>query len=442
MTGSPWKAVGLALALSFFASTLTAQEPASPPAAAEGAVPAPAAEEAAPFDPARATRAYLDRLSPEEKARSDAYFEGGYWLQLWGFLYGLGVAWLLLGTGLSRRIRERAERLTRRRPLQNGLYAAQYILVTAVLGFPLSVYVGFVREHQYGLSNQSFGAWLGDEAKGLGIGLVLGTLALTGLYGVLRRAPRTWWIWGTVVALVFLMLVAIIVPVFINPLFNTYNRLEDPAVREPILRLARASGVPATDVWVFDASRQTKRISANVAGFAGTERISLNDNLLARCTLPEIEAVMGHEIGHYALNHVYEIVLELGAVLAVGFAFLAWSFERVRRRWGASWGVRGIDDVAGLPLLLALLSVFFLLATPVTNSIIRVNEVEADIYGLNAARQPEGFAEVSLKLGEYRKLDPGPIEEFVFYDHPSGRNRIAMAMRWKAEHLAAEARGR
>ena len=397
----------------------------------------PAAEDrgAARFDPEEATRAYLARQSPEEKARSDAYFEGGYWLRLWGFLYGLGVAWLLLGTGLSRRMRELAERASRRPTLQSAAYSAQYIAAGFVLGFPLSVYAGFVREHRYDLSNQSFGAWLGDEVKGLAVGLVLGSLAIAGLYAVLRKAPRSWWIWGTVVALAFLCFAFLITPVFINPLFNTYTRLEDATVREPILSLARANGVPATDVWVFDASKQTKRVSANVAGFAGTERISLNDNLLARCTLPEIEAVMGHEMGHYVLNHMYELVLELGVVLALGFAFLSWGFERVRRRLGGAWGVRGLSDPAGLPLLAALLSVFFFFATPVTNSLIRVNEAEADLYGLNAAGQPDGFAEVALKLGEYRKLDPGPIEEFVFYDHPSGRQRIAMAMRWKAEHL-------
>jgi STE24 endopeptidase len=149
---------------------------------------------------------------------------------------------------------------------------------------------------------------------------------------------------------------------------------------------------------------------------------------------------MGHELGHYVLNHVYELLLELGLVIVVGFAFLRFTFDRVRKRWGASWGVRGIADPAGLPLLGALLSVYFFSLTPVTNSIIRVNEVEADQFGLNAARQPDGFAEVSLKLGEYRKLDPGPLEEVLFYDHPSGRNRIAMAMRWKAEHLADDGR--
>lgn len=430
----------LALLLLPIAGPALAQEepaapPASPPAAGSEptAVSEPATAQA--LDPVAATQAYLDRLTPEQKQRSDAYFEGGYWLQLWGFLYGLGIAWLLLSKRWSAAMRSLAERATRFGPPRTFLYAVQYLAVTFVLGFPLSVYAGFFREHKYGLATQAFGGWMGDQAKGLALELVLGGLAITGLYWVLKRAPRTWWLWGTVVSIVFLMFVMLITPVFINPIFNTYTRLEDPAIREPILSLARANGVPADDVWVMDASRQTTRISANVSGFLGTERITLNDNLLARGSQAEIEAVMGHELGHYVLNHVYEMIFEFGIVLALGFAFLSVAFERARRRWGAGWGVTGVADVAGLPLLAALFSVFFFFMTPVTNTIIRVNEAEADLFGLNSAQQPEGFAEAALKLGEYRKLSPGPIEEYVFFDHPSGRNRILMAMRWKAEHL-------
>jgi STE24 endopeptidase len=255
------------------------------------------------------------------------------------------------------------------------------------------------------------------------------------LYGVLRRTPRTWWLWGAAVSIAFLAFVALIAPVYINPIFNEYTPLADASVREPILEMARANGIPADEVWQMDASRQTTRISANVSGFLGTERITLNDNLLRRCTLPEIAAVMGHEMGHYVLNHVYELLLEFALVVVAGFAFLRWGAERALRRWGERWRVAGVGDVAGLPLLGAVLAIFFFVATPVTNTIIRVNEVEADIFGLNAAGEPDGFAAVALKLGEYRKLAPGPLEEFLFFDHPSGRNRILMAMRWKAEHL-------
>ena len=201
----------------------------------------------------------------------------------------------------------------------------------------------------------------------------------------------------------------------------------------PPRSLARANGNRADKVYEFDASRQTTRISANVSGFLGTMRVRLNDNLLERCTPAEIAAVMAHEIGHYALNHVYETIIFFGLVLVGGFAFIRWSFDRTLARWGAGWGVSGLSDPAGLPLLAALFSVYFFVLTPILNTYIRVNEAEADIYGLNAAREPDGFASVALKLGEYRKLAPGPFEEWFFYDHPSGRSRITMAMRWKAE---------
>jgi len=401
-----------------------------------GPIPVPAAAQASPtFDPEAATQAYLDVLSASQKQRSDSYFEGGYWLQLLSFLYGLGIAWLLLGTRLSARMRDVAERITRRGPLRTALYALQYVVLTALLSFPLTVYAGFFREHQYGLATQGFGGWLRDQALELGIGLILMPVVLMVFYGVIRKAPKTWWIWGAGAAVVLLAFLMLIGPVYIDPLFNTYKPLEDPAVKAPILSLARANGVPVDEVWEFDASRQSNRISANVSGFLGTMSVRLNDNLLKRCTLPEIKAVMAHELGHYVLNHIYEMLPLFALVLAGGFAFVRFGFDRVLRRWGGGWGVRGIGDVAGLPLLGALLTVYMFAMTPVLNTIIRTNEAEADLFGLNAAREPDGFASTALKLSEYRKLDPGPVEEWIFYDHPSGRSRIHMAMVWKAENL-------
>jgi STE24 endopeptidase len=145
--------------------------------------------------------------------------------------------------------------------------------------------------------------------------------------------------------------------------------------------------------------------------------------------------VLGHEIGHYVLNHVYKGITFIGIIIVAGFAFLRWAFERVRTGYGAKWGIRGVTDVAGLPLMLALLSVFFLVLTPVNNTLTRTMEHEADTYGLNASRQPDGFAQAALHLSEYRKMTPGPVEEWVFYDHPSGWNRIHRSMVWKAEHI-------
>ncbi|MGH9493338.1 MAG: M48 family metalloprotease, partial [Terriglobales bacterium] len=159
--------------------------------------------------------------------------------------------------------------------------------------------------------------------------------------------------------------------------------------------------------------------------------------LLKRCSPAEIQAVMGHEMGHYVLNHVYKGLLFSGVVTVIAFAYLHWGLGWALRRRGERWGVRGITDVAVIPLAALLFSIFGFVFTPIGNTITRTMEYEADIFGLNASQQPDGEAEVDLKLGDYRKLDPGPVEEFLFFDHPSGRTRITAAMRWKAEHLSA-----
>ena len=402
-----------------------------------GAAPAPRAQPAErepAFDIRAAVDAYLAKMPTAERARSDAYFEGGYWLLLWDFLSTVIVMWLLLRFRWSARMRNLAERLTRFRPLQTAFYWIQFIVVVSVLTFPLGVYEGYFREHKYGLLNQTFEPWMRDQVVMLLVSGVLGAILVVPLFGLVRRLGKNWWVWGAVVAIAFGAFVSLIAPVYIAPLFNKYTKLQDPRIKDPILSMARANGIPASDVYEFDESRQSNRVSANVSGFAGTLRISLNDNLLKRCTLPEIETTMGHEMGHYILNHAYKGLVMFGVVIVMGFAFLNLGMHLGLARWGEKWEVLGITDVAVLPLAVIALSFFFFLMTPVTNTITRTQEYEADMYGLNAARQPDGEANVDMLLGEYRKLDPGPIEEFVFYDHPSGRTRITAAMRWKAEH--------
>jgi STE24 endopeptidase len=424
-----------ALAVALFATSPLAARAQSAPAKLTQLPPPPAAASGASgsIDPEAATRAYLARQSSAEKARSDAYFEGGYWLDLWTFLWVAAAYVVLLHTGASARMRDFSERLTRFRALQVGAYWVQFVVALAVLSLPLTVYRDYVREHQYGLSNLTFPAWLGELGKSLALTAVLGAVAMMVLYAVVRRLPRTWWLWGAVVSVAFAAFFALIVPIVVVPMFNSPKRLSDQRVVAPILSLARASGINAHDVWEVDASKQSKRISANVSGLFGTERITLNDNLLNRASLPEIQAVMGHEMGHYVLNHIHKGLLQLGIVIVAGFALVKTLFEKLRLRV-PRWQVRGIDDTAGLPLAALLLASYLFLLTPVLNTMVRVQEYEADLYGLNASAQPDGFAQVALKLGEYRKLNPGPIEEFVFFDHPSGRTRIYAAMRWKAEH--------
>jgi STE24 endopeptidase len=411
---------------------LTVWASAAPPLAPQ--VPDPA-KASAHFNAKAATDAWLSSMGSKEQAKSNAYFEGSYWLILWDFLYTVGVMALLLETKLSARIRDWTERLIRAKFLQWWLYWLGFSVVSFALAFPLTFYEGYAREHQYGLSNLSFGGWFREQIIGLALSVVLGGLAFTALVLVVRKRPGSWHIWGTLVGIALLCFTVVIGPVFISPLFNKYTPLENQTIKQSILSLARANGIPATDVYEMDASKQSKRVSANVSGFLGTERITLNDNLLARCSPQAIMATMGHEMGHYVLHHISNAVIFFTIIITVAFWLLRRGMEAALARYGGRWSLTGVSDVAALPLAVLILSTLGFLFTPIANSFTRQQEFEADMYGLNAARQPDGEAEVDLLLGEYRKMDPGPLEEAIFFDHPSGRTRIDAAMRWKAENL-------
>ena len=205
------------------------------------------------FDAAKATDKYLARVGGSERARSDAYFEGGYWLQLADLIYGLVVAGLLLWSGVSVRIRDWAAERTHSRSGQVLIYVAAYMVIVTVATLPLTLYEGFFREHAYGLSNQSLTSWSGDFATAFAVSLVSALIVLPILYAAIRATKENWWLWGSGIAILFLVLYLAIFPVFIAPLTNHYTPLPDSPLKNEILSLARANGVPADNVWTFDA---------------------------------------------------------------------------------------------------------------------------------------------------------------------------------------------
>jgi STE24 endopeptidase len=389
------------------------------------------------FDVDRATDAWLDLLSPEQRKLSDEYFEGRYWLQFWDMLYGVGAMALLLITGISRRMRDFAERVSRQPLVSVGVYAALFLVASFVLGLPFEIYSGFVREHQYGLSNLTFAHWLGEALISLGVTVLLGSVALSVLYAAVRRAGARWWAWATGLTFVFLLIESFIEPLFIAPLYNDYKPLPEGPARDAIISLARANEIPTDHLAWFDASKQTTRISANVSGLWGVARINLNDNLLDRTSLPEIKAVLGHEMGHYVLNHAFKLTVYLTLLFGIAFVLLHVAFERALARFGPRLGLRDRADPAALPLAFAIFSVVSFVLMPMNNTVIRTVEAEADAFGLNAAREPEGFAMAAMRLSTYRKIKPGAVEEFLFYDHPSGYDRVHQAMIWLKENLPA-----
>lgn len=395
----------------------------------------PGLAQAAAFNVDHATQLWLKTLSGPAKARSDAYFEGGEWLGLWGALISVALCWFLLRIRLLPAVRDMMHRRGWRPWLGMLACAVVFIIADTVLSLPWSIYEGYWREKQYGLMNQSLGAWLGDQGIDLALNVVFGSLLLLVIYAVIRKYPKRWWLIGTGVMGAAITFGVLITPVFIVPLFNTATELPNGPVRERVVAMAKANGVPAEHIYLIDSSRQSDRISANVSGIGPTIRISLNDNLLNKTSVPETAAVMGHELGHYVLGHVWRTII----VLTLLMGFLLWLASRIApaliRYGGEGWGVRGLSDPASLPVLMGVLSVLSLLATPVTNTLIRVDESEADAFGLDAAREPDGFAAAAMKLSTYRKIEPGPLEELLFFDHPSGKTRVTMAMQWKKDHV-------
>lgn len=397
----------------------------------------PAAAQTSPdFDVDAATEAYLALLSPQQRRMSDRYFEGGYWLQLWELLWAVGACVLLLATGVSRRLRDWSARISARKWLNTTIYIALLLVTLALIEFPLTIYSDFLREHQYGLSEQPFAGWLSDQIIVLGVDVLVGAIVLSLIYAAVRRSGSRWWLWATGLSFVFLLIAQLLAPVYFLPLLNDYKPLPDGPVRDAVLSLARANGVPTSHVEWFDASKQTTRVSANVAGLLGTTRIALNDNLLNRTSLAEIKAVLGHEMGHYVLNHAWKLPILFTLVIGLAMLLLGVGMDAVLARWGGRLGLSDRTDPAALPVAIALFSIIFFALTPLQNLVVRTGELEADAFGLNAAREPYGAAMAAVRLSTYRKLRPGRVEEFVFYDHPSGYERVHAAMTWLRENQA------
>jgi STE24 endopeptidase len=389
-------------------------------------------------DPTAATQAYLATIPADVRARSDAYTEGGYWLIVWGLLISALVTWIIVRSGLLARVRQWANKTSARPKWASVVVAAAMLLTSWVLGLPWTYYSQYLRQKKYSLTSQPLADWFGQEMIGVALSLVIGSLAVMGLYVLIRKNAQRWWLWGGGASAILVLFFILIAPVFIMPLFNDYKPFPAGPVRDAIVKLAQADGVPTDKIFVFDGSRQRDVVTANVSGILGTARISVSDVALKEANLSEVRAVVGHEIGHYVLGHVYRSSVLIAFLALSGFYLVHRSFPFFRRLFGGEKTIQNVSDPAGLPVLSFIVGLVFTLATPLINTVTRLGENEADNYSLKIARDPDGLSSALIKTVEYRKASPGPVEEFLFHTHPSVENRVRNAMDWKAKNLSGE----
>jgi STE24 endopeptidase len=388
-----------------------------------------------PRDPAAATAAFLARVPADVRARGDAFGNATRVSLVARNLVLFGSVVILMFSGAAAAMRNYARRVTSRVVLQDALVTLGTLAFLFLLSLPVETYSGFVRMRHAGLSHMSYTGWLRDAALNWAVMLPFYVVGVVAVYSLLRRRPQSWTVWATVVYGIIGCVFTLLAPVYIAPLFNTIAPMPNGPQKEAILSLARANGVPAYDVFVQNASRQSELLNAHVSGWGKTAQIVLDDNTIAKTPDAEVKLVMAHEIGHYVLAHVAKGLVFDTLIAGFGFLFVGWALTRLIARFGNQWQVTDLRDIGAFPVFYGLVMVWAFLTLPVSNAISREQEAEADMFGINASQEPLGLAEFMIRDADARQLDPPSLVESVFYSHPSARKRIFTAMQWRAEHL-------
>ena len=377
------------------------------------------------------TARYIDSLGAANLEKAAAYTAGNHWILLWNLVVAGLVTWLIVRWGLLDRIENRIAE--QRRGLRAFTVALVYFLVSALLTLPWTIYAGWYRETGYGRTSQPIGDFLFQSSLSTVISSLIAALFLTGVYWLIRRTGKRWWLWSGGLVAAGLAFVILLSPVLIEPLFNKYEPVPAGAVRDAVVEMAGRAGVPADRVFMYDGSRQSNNFTANAGGVGSTARVAISDVALKQANLDEVRAVTGHEIGHYVLKHTWYGILFFSAAAIVMFWLADRLFPRFARVFGSD---AGLGDPRGLPVLMFMGATFMLLISPLLNSFARTIETDADRYSLETENKPDGLASALVKTAEYRYPRPGKLEEILFYDHPSVENRVRRAMQWKAEHPA------
>lgn len=381
------------------------------------------------FDPNAATARYIDSLGPAALQKAHDYTVGKEWMLLWSLLVAAIVTLLIVRSGILDRID--AKLGEKRRNLRALVIAFVYFIVSAILTLPWSIYADWWREKNYGRTSQPFSDWLLQLGIATIVSSLLGALFFLGVYWLMRRTAKRWWIWSGALAAVALAFLILLSPVLIEPLFNHYTPVPPGQVHDAVVEMAGRAGVPPERVFMYNGSRQSNNFTANAGGVGNTARVAISDVAFKNATLDEVRAVTGHEIGHYVLKHTWWGILFYSVAAIILFWIADRTFPWFARRFGSS---ASLAEPRGIPLLLFMVSLFGLLTLPIFNTFSRMVEAQADDYSLRTENRPDALSTSLVKTAEYRYPRPNKIEEIFFYDHPSVEARVRRAMEWKAAH--------
>jgi STE24 endopeptidase len=381
------------------------------------------------FNAQAETARYIDSLGADQLEKAAAYTAGNHWHLLWGLLVSALVTWLIVRSGILDRLSERLRQ--RGLALRAFVIGGTFLVAAALISLPWTIYEEWWREKSYGRTSQPLGDFLFQNGLGILISGLVGGLFLIGLYWLMRKTGRRWWLWSgglTAAALAFILLLS---PVLIEPLFNKYQPVPEGPVKTALIEMADRAGIPPEKIFMYDGSRQSNNFTANVSGVLGSARIAISDVAMKQASLAEVRAVTGHEIGHYVLGHVWLGIIVFSLLAALLFFLADRLFPRFARLFGSD---ARVDEPRGIPVLGFIVGLFALLAMPITNTLSRFDEGQADDYSLRTVNEPDALAGALVKTAEYRYPRPHPVQEFIFYTHPSVERRVRNAMEWKASH--------
>jgi Zn-dependent protease with chaperone function len=345
---------------------------------------------------------------PEPTEKALRYYRTGNLWWVAGILWGIAVPLFFLFSGLSAKLRDWARAAGKKWFFIVAIYAILFTLVSWVIDLPFAYYMGYVRQHAYDLSNQTPAKWWGDAVKGLIVSLIMTPLVLWIPYLLLRKSPKRWWLWSGLTAIPLIVLLLLISPIWIDPLFNKFGPMKDKQLEQSILDLASKAGIEDSRVFEVEKSVDTKAVNAYVTGFGDTKRIVLWDTIIAKLDRDELLFVMGHEMGHYVLKHVIQLIFLSSAIAILGLFAVHFTAGKLIAKHGARWGFTELSDVASLPLIALLFSLATFVLTPAILATTRYNEHEADRFGLEITRNNRAAATAFIKLQQENLAVPRP----------------------------------